>query len=86
MYVYWIFDQSARLLASAAPTLQGCEGVALANNYVKGGPPRQATELEKACFASFFGIKAFLNRGAGATLLNAYTVELPDLQNAVMPA
>ena len=85
LFVYWVFDQSGKLLASADLALQGCEGIALAN-YVKGGLPQQPTDLEKACFASFFGIKALLNRGAGATLLNAYTVELMNMPFAYRAA
>ena len=81
LYVFWIFDQSGKLLASADTALEGCEGITFAN-YVKGGPPVQPSDLEKACFASFFGVKAFLNGGRGASLLNAYTVELMNLPYA----
>ena len=81
LLVYWIFDQSGKLLGSAAPTLQGCDGIVFAN-YVKGGPPRQPTDLEKGCFASFFGVRAFFNRAAGATMLNAYNIQLMNLPYA----
>jgi hypothetical protein len=83
LFVYWIFDQGGKLLASADPTLQGCEGIALVN-YLKVGPPQQPNDVQKACFASFFGVKAFLNRGG--SMLNAYTVELMNLPYAYKAA
>lgn len=85
LFVYWLFDQSGKLLASADPTLQNCEGTTFAG-LVKTGPSVQPSDAEKACFASFFGVKAFLNGGRGASLLNAYTVELMNLPYAYRAA
>lgn len=78
LYIYWIFDQSGRLMASADSALQGCEGTAFVG-FLKTGPPVQPSDLQKACFASFFGVRAFLNGGRGASLLNGYTVQLMNL-------
>lgn len=85
LYVYWLFDQSGKLLASADSTLQGCEGIAFAG-FLKTGPPVQPSALQNACFGSFFGVKAFLNGGRGASLLNGYTVELMNLPYAYRAA
>ena len=85
LYVYWLFEQSGKLLASADPTLQNCEGTTFAG-LAKTGPSVQPSDVEKACFASFFGVKAFLNGGRGASLLNAYTVELMNLPYAYQAA
>lgn len=85
LFVYWLFDPGGKLLASADPTVQNCEGTRFAG-LAKTGPSVQPTDAEKACFASFFGVKAFLNGGRGASLLNAYTVELMNLPYAYQAA
>jgi hypothetical protein len=85
LYVYWLFDPSGKLLGSADPVLQNCEGTTFAG-LAKTGPSVQPNDMEKACFGSFFGVKAFLNGGRGASLLNAYTVELMNLPYAYKAA
>jgi hypothetical protein len=78
LYVYWLFDQSGKLLASADPKLQGCDGTALVG-MLKVGPPVQPSDLQKACFAAFFGVRVFFNGGRGASLLNGYTLQLTNM-------
>lgn len=83
--VYWLFDQSGKLLTTADTALQGCDSNKFLG-YVRLGPPVQPTDVDKACFASFFGVKASMNGGRGAAVLNAWTVELMNLPYAYRAA
>ncbi|HEX3107305.1 MAG TPA: hypothetical protein VHQ22_22915 [Terriglobales bacterium] len=78
LYVYWLFDHSGKLLASADQTLQGCDGTALVG-MLKVGPPVQPSDLQKACFAAFFAVRVFFNGGRGGSLLNGYTLQLTNM-------
>jgi hypothetical protein len=84
LYVYWIFDQTGKLLPSADNGLAGCTGVNFVD-YVRNGPPAQPNTIQQQCFRSFFGVTAMLNRASGE-LLQAYTVELMNLPYAFTAA
>src|SRR4030095_1058766 len=84
LYVYWIYDQTGKLLPSADVDLTGCMGIKFIN-YVRIGPPRQPNTLEQSCFRSFFAVSVMLNRH-GPELLEAYTVELVNLPYALKAA
>jgi hypothetical protein len=83
LYVYWIFDQSGKVLATADKDLQGCSGSQFVLN-MQNGPDRGNTVTDK-CYSSFLAVTAYLNRGA-AGMLAAYTVELVNLPYAVQAA
>lgn len=84
LYLFWIFDQSGRLLPTANQALTGCSGSAFVSNMITG-PPQAPNEIEKACFASFFAVTAMLNM-RDAELLQAYSVELVNLPYAYRAA
>ena len=84
LYVYWIYDQTGKLLSSADMGLTGCMGINFAN-YVRIGPPAQPNALQQDCFRSFFAVTAMLNR-RDAQLLEAYNVELVNLPYALKAA
>jgi hypothetical protein len=84
LYVYWIYDQTGKVLSSADMGLTGCLGINFIN-YVRIGPPRQPNTLEQSCFRSFFAVTAMVNR-TDAQLLQAYTVELVNLPYALKAA
>jgi hypothetical protein len=46
---------------------------------LKVGPPVQPSDLQKACFGAFFGVRVFFNGGRGASLLNGYTLQLTNM-------
>jgi hypothetical protein len=83
LYVYWIFDQSGKLLPTADKELQGCGGSLFLNN-IKNGPDRGNATMDK-CYGSFFAVTAMLNR-RDEQLLQAYAVELVNLPYAVKAA
>jgi len=84
LYVYWLFDQSGKLLATADPTLQGCN-TGQFSLYMSNGLPQVLTQVEQACFKSYFGLKASFNRAANG-MLSSYTVELANLPYAYRAA
>src|SRR5215469_7181343 len=84
LYLYWIFDASGKLLACADAVLQDCDGGNFIT-YMSSGPPRQLTDTQKACYSSFFAVRAFFNR-RDSQFLNAYTVELVNLPYAYKAA
>jgi hypothetical protein len=83
LYVYWIFDQNGKVLATADKDLQGCSGSQFVLN-MQNGPDRSNTVTDK-CYSSFLAVTAYLNRGAGG-MLAAYTVELVNLPYAFQAA
>ena len=83
-FLYWIFDQSGRLLTSADESLTACSGNMFINN-VRNGPSPQPSQLDQVCLRSFFAVTAMLNNGPGE-LLQAYTVELVNLPYALRAA
>ncbi len=84
LYVYWLFDQSGKLLATADQTLQGCN-TGQFSLYMSNGLPQAPTQVDQACFKSYFGLKASFNQGANG-MLNNYTVELANLPYAYRAA
>ena len=84
LYVYWLFDQSGKLLAIADQTLQGCN-IGQFSLYMSNGLPQAPTQVEQTCFKSYFGVKASFNQGANE-ILNNYTVELANLPYAYRAA
>lgn len=84
LYVFWLFDPSGKLLATADPTLQGCNSGQF-SLYMRNGLPQAPTQVEQACFKSYFGVKASFNQGANG-MLNNYTVELVNLPYAYRAA
>jgi len=84
LYVYWLFDQSGKLLATADQALQGCNSGQF-SLYMSNGLPQAPTQVEQACFKSYFGVKASFNQGANG-MLNNYTVELVNLPYAYRAA
>ena len=84
LYVYWLFDQNGKLLATADQTLQGCN-TGQFSLYMNNGLPQTPTQVEQACFKSYFGLKASFNQGANE-ILNNYTVELANLPYAYRAA
>lgn len=84
LYVFWLFDQSGKLLATADPTLQGCNSGQF-SLYMRNGLPQAPTPVEQACFKSYFGVKAGFNSAADG-MLNSYTVELVNLPYAYRAA
>ena len=85
LYVFWLFDQSGKLLATADPTLQGCNSGQF-SLYMRNGLPRAPTQVEQACFKFYFGVKAGFNSVAANGMLNSYTVELVNLPYAYRAA
>ena len=83
-FLYWIFDQSGRLLTTADEGLTACNGNMFINR-VRTGPPPSPTPLEQVCLRSFFAVTAMLNT-ADAQLLQAYTIELVNLPYALRAA
>jgi hypothetical protein len=79
-FLYWIFDQSGRLLTTADEGLTACDGNMFINN-VRNGPPPSPTPLQEVCLRSFFAVTAMLNSG-DEQLLAAYTIELVNLPYA----
>ncbi len=84
LYVYWLFDQGGKLLVTADQTLQGCNSGQF-SLYMSNGLPQAPTQVEQACFKSYFGVKASFNQGANE-ILNNYTVELVNLPYAYRAA
>jgi len=83
LYLYWIFDQSGKLLPTADQGLTGCSGNTFINNIVSG--PGHGNTILDRCYASFYAVTAMLNPG-NAELLIAYTVELVNMPYAVKAA
>ena len=84
LYVFWLFDPNGKLLATADQTLQGCN-TGQFSLYMSNGLPQAPTQVEQACFKSYFGLKASFN-GAANGMLNSYTVELANLPYAYRAA
>jgi hypothetical protein len=84
-FLYWIFDQSGRLLTAADPGLTACDGNMFINNIRQGPPPSQ-TPLQQLCLRSFFSVTAMLNSSADEQLLQAYTIEMVNLPYALVAA
>jgi hypothetical protein len=78
LYLFWIFDPSGKLLATADPALTGCinSGTDFINYSLRGVAPTLSS-IEQTCFRSLFAVTAMLNR-SGETLA-AYSVELVNL-------
>ncbi|HZR32975.1 MAG TPA: hypothetical protein VFA76_14110 [Terriglobales bacterium] len=85
LYVFWIFDQSGKLLATADPTLQGCNSGQF-SLYMRNGLPPAPTQVEQTCFKSYFAVKASFNSASADGMLNSYTVELVNLPYAYRAA
>ena len=83
-FLYWIFDQSGRLLTTADEGLTACGGNMFINN-VRQGPPPSPTALQETCLRSFFAVTAMLNN-SDEQLLAAYTIELVNLPYALRAA
>ena len=83
-FLYWIFDQSGRLLSTADAGLTACDGNMFINN-VRLGPPPSPTPLQEMCTRSFFSVTAMLN-SRDEQLLEAYTIELVNLPYALKAA
>jgi hypothetical protein len=84
LYVYWLFDQAGKLLATADQTLQGCNSGQF-DLYMRNGLPQAPTQVDQACFKYYFGVKASFNLGANG-MLNSYVVELVNLPYAYRAA
>jgi hypothetical protein len=84
LYLFWIFDSTGKLLASADQGLTGCSGSSFIN-HISNGPPQSPNAIEQACFRAFFAVTAMLNR-RDAQMLEAYTVELVNLPYALKAA
>ena len=83
-FLYWIFDQSGRLVPTADAGLTACDGNMFINN-VRLGPSPQPTPLQQMCTRSFFSVTAMLN-SRDEQLLEAYTIELVNLPYALKAA
>lgn len=84
LYLYWIYDQTGKLLPSADMGLTGCNGTTFIN-YARIGPPPQPNTVEQNCFRSFFAVTATLNTW-NSQLLQGYNVELVNLPYALKAA
>jgi hypothetical protein len=84
LFLYWIFDSSGKLLASADQGLSGCNA-AFYVNYVKSGPPATLNAIEQACVRSFFAVIATMNQ-RDAQILESYQVDLVNLPYAFKAA
>ena len=82
--LYWIFDQSGRLLTTADEGLTACTGNMFVNG-VRNGPPPSPTTLEQVCMRSFFAVTAMLSTRDGQ-LIESYTIELVNLPYALRAA
>jgi len=80
LYVYWLFDQGGKLLATADQTLQSCNSGQF-SLYMSNGLPQAPTQVDQVCFKSYFGVKASFNQGTNG-MLNSYSVELVNLPYA----
>lgn len=84
LYVYWLFDQDGRLLATSDPNLQGCDANMIVTS-MSIGVNQGAMAANGACYKAFFAVKAVFNRAA-PPLLNGYSVELVNLPLAFQAA
>jgi len=85
LILYWIYDQSGKLLATAPAGLEACDGGQYMG-YISG-PPQTLNDPQKACYASFFAVKATMNRTASdPQLLGSYNVQLVNLPYAYKAA
>ena len=82
LFLYWIFDQSGKLLATADERLKGCSGAAFVTHISR--PDNGGDDLDN-CYRSFFAVTASLNQ-FDEKLLQAYQVELVNLPYAVSAA
>ena len=82
--LYWIFDQSGRLLATADEGLTACNGNMFVN-WVRNGAPPSPNTLEQICARSFFAVTAMLSTRDGQ-LIESYTIELVNLPYALRAA
>jgi hypothetical protein len=83
-FLYWIFDQSGRVLATVDEGLTACGGSMFINN-IRNGPPPSPNPLEQRCYGSFYAVTAMLNT-RDEQLLEAYTIELVNLPYALRAA
>jgi hypothetical protein len=84
LYLYWIFDQTGKLLTSAAMDLTGCNP-AFFRNYLQTGPPPSLVGQEATCFRSFFAVTAIISM-RDAQLVDSYAVQLVNLPYALTGA
>ena len=86
LILYWIYDQSGKLLATAPEGLQACDGGQYMS-YISKGPPQTMNDQQKTCYALFFAVKATMNRSnADPQLLGSYNVQLVNLPYAYKAA
>jgi hypothetical protein len=84
LYLYWIFDQSGKLLATADERLKVCNGSSFVT-YIGRGPENGSTDLA-TCYRSFFAVTAALNLLEDNSQLQGYNVELVNLPYAIAAA
>ncbi len=84
LILYWIYDQSGKLLGTAPAGLQACDGGQYMG-YISG-PPQTLNDQQKACYASYFAVKATMNRSTDPQLLGSYNVQLVNLPYAYKAA
>jgi len=85
LILYWIYDQSGKLLATAPTGLQACDGGQYMS-YISKGPPQTMNDQQKICYSSFFAVKATMNRSTDPQLLGSYNVQLVNLPLAYKAA
>jgi hypothetical protein len=85
LVLYWIYDQSGKLLTTAPAALQACDGGQYMS-YISMGPPQTMNDQQKTCYASFFAVKATMNRSTDPQLLGSYNVQLVNLPYAYQAA
>jgi hypothetical protein len=85
LYLYWLYDQNGRLIASANRAVTGCNGGGF-ELYMRNGLPQVLNEDQKRCYASFYAVTASLNRSPNPEMLQAYNVELVNLPYAYKAA
>ena len=85
LILYWIYDQSGKLLPTAPAALQACDGGQYMS-YISMGPPQTMNDQQKTCYASFFAVKATMNRSTDPQLLGSYNVQLVNLPYAYKAA
>jgi hypothetical protein len=85
LVLYWIYDQSGKLLTTAPAALQACDGGQYMS-YISMGPPQTLNDQQKSCYASYFAVKATMNRSTDPQLLGSYNVQLVNLPFAYAAA
>lgn len=82
---WWFYDQSGKQLTSMDPGLQSCDGGDYMS-YILLGPPQTLNNFQKACYGSYFAVKATLNHSTNPAQLGSYTVQLVNLPYAYKAA